>query len=469
MGRQEDEQSAGSGACWSRVVVLLCGLPGSGKSSLGRNVCELLSGKVLLRAIVFDDFGCQNAGEGNGGSTSSFSPTTWKAGRQAALEECERAMWQMKEEIKEKRKSDSFVLLVEDNFYLTSMRKKIFLWAENHSFGFVQLRLCTPLSACVSRNAQREGAERVPQFVISHMAENFEWPASFGTEIVEEKIKRGEEGKVPLPFLDKGGLKVFQGAGRKWEGSPACLTGSLMGTLTPDLQASAFSSFLEFLLSWDSASGNQVDDCAGCSKGSDSSPPALAPPSFIRSTDQSDLGDAETPSTTPTEILEKRLRQIVGGALENLPVPLKSQAARRWTKLKSLHLADFKARLRTLTGLPERPDSFGRKKGEEQLPGETKTEAVYTLPSALSSNPETDLHAEEVTTPKPAQTESVSPSDASNVKLSERQIEAKSKGDSREDAEELAFLIDEVSSNFLSACRHDIREIMMRNSSNTPP
>merc|ERR1719370_2591870 len=83
---------------------------------------------------------------------------------------------QLKESCLEVGKESNVTVLVDDNNYLSSMRKPWHRLARERSAGFCQILVQTSTEQAKTRNSMREAEERVPAFVIDSMADRLEPP-----------------------------------------------------------------------------------------------------------------------------------------------------------------------------------------------------------------------------------------------------------------------------------------------------
>lgn len=147
------------------TVVVLVGLPGSGKSTIARQLCETRQSSVH---IEYDAVAA---------SLSEVDDlAAWRRSRTVALEGL----------IKYLKESARLVVL-DDNFHLRSMRKAIYQICRNHAaigiviyFGVVFIE--TPVDLCLDRNAKRGGRNRVADDTITKMSAKLEPPDTSKSE-----------------------------------------------------------------------------------------------------------------------------------------------------------------------------------------------------------------------------------------------------------------------------------------------
>lgn len=199
------------------ALVVLCGLPGAGKTSLCRALAAHMETeqncKIACNHVCFDDVLQDMLTDGQG-----FSPELWRAGRQAALHRIQRLLaapphdWPTGASSAHLSAADLLhsdrnapgargirgqqaasttnglpspagmqqplrgVVLADDNNYYESMRQQLFRMAAAAGAACLQLHVaCSPATAA-ARNAARPAAHQVPPHVLQHMAEQFEPP-----------------------------------------------------------------------------------------------------------------------------------------------------------------------------------------------------------------------------------------------------------------------------------------------------
>ncbi|KDO27292.1 hypothetical protein SPRG_22201 [Saprolegnia parasitica CBS 223.65] len=134
------------------ALLLLCGLPGAGKSTFARAIADAASRTYEVRCISFDDvFAAHFAADGG-----SFAPQQWKAAVAAIYTEVESAL------AAASTSGKTHILLLDDNMYYRSMRKKSCSCVDSPDL-------------CRARNAARQSP--VPDVVFRRMHALFEPPS----------------------------------------------------------------------------------------------------------------------------------------------------------------------------------------------------------------------------------------------------------------------------------------------------
>lgn len=181
-------------------LVVLCGLPAVGKSSLVREVREASAGLGWrLSALCYDELIPEEAFlTGHVENDMGGMHTEWKQHRQAVLKRIEhflqslnsdhseppdvcniinKASWEkcVQDLFKASSKpSAPVVFLLDDNFYYPSMRSEVYQLARKYTLGFCQLFLTCDLETCLRRNQSR--ARPVPSEVMEEMERRLEPP-----------------------------------------------------------------------------------------------------------------------------------------------------------------------------------------------------------------------------------------------------------------------------------------------------
>eukprot|EP00439_Symbiodinium_sp_Y106_P051350 s100_g6.t2 len=150
-------------------LILVCGLPGSGKTSFSRDL--VVQGGLGAKWVHFcyDEVEQQMRSE-----QSKFDPEAWQQARAKVASDV-RSMLEVCSASEER-----VVIVLDDNMYYRSMRKRWYHLCREASCAYHQLFLQAPVDLCLERNKLRKPAAQVPDFSIQHMAEVFEWPPEAG-------------------------------------------------------------------------------------------------------------------------------------------------------------------------------------------------------------------------------------------------------------------------------------------------
>ncbi|OEU16190.1 hypothetical protein FRACYDRAFT_238778 [Fragilariopsis cylindrus CCMP1102] len=195
----------------STTVILLAGLPASGKSSLAQklrkqfdyhnNTCT--TDDCHRRRLIHIEYDVLEEDLLLLSSTEEYEETSnnddtcwknrrrdaWNQARQIAIEQMEKEM-QSETVINDdssSRRSTNTIILMDDNFHLRGMRKQIHRsllryqqqqqsTSLNMNLRFGTLYIKTPINICLERNRVRSGRRRVPDDVIIKMDAAFEPP-----------------------------------------------------------------------------------------------------------------------------------------------------------------------------------------------------------------------------------------------------------------------------------------------------
>ena len=209
-----DNKFAASGI----VVIVLCGLPACGKSSLAsafvasassgtRSSAESCAVVNLHHHVEYDHL--QDAqlqqqlellkqeadGEGDNDDDaknrddSSLLLIAWRQSRLVALHELGEILK------RESKTAKTSVILMDDNFYLQSMRKQVYQtsqkqaaattaaecsYGQQHGIYFGTVWIDTSVDTCLKRNHERCPQRAVPYHIIKRMSERFEAPGGRG-------------------------------------------------------------------------------------------------------------------------------------------------------------------------------------------------------------------------------------------------------------------------------------------------
>ena len=145
----------------NRLVVLLCGLPASGKTSTAREFAkqfrELQDRESMI--LSFDDRQVD---------PSEWDSTTFRASRSASLQ-C------LEFELDAAHPPDK-VFIVDDIMYLKSMRRQVYIIGRNRCVPVAVVSVEVDLPTALARNDQRPPQERVTQSAVVKIHSSFERP-----------------------------------------------------------------------------------------------------------------------------------------------------------------------------------------------------------------------------------------------------------------------------------------------------
>lgn len=129
------------------MILILIGLPGSGKSKFAKCLKRISNGVVYS----FDDYMQQNF------KGIRYDNVPWKMARKQFETRIQRDVCE----------NSNKVYIIDDNHYYNSMRKAYRELARQCQIGYLQIVLDTPLKKCIERNNTRQ--QMVPVQVIQRM------------------------------------------------------------------------------------------------------------------------------------------------------------------------------------------------------------------------------------------------------------------------------------------------------------
>ncbi|KAL9642728.1 hypothetical protein ABK040_009806 [Willaertia magna] len=151
----------------SITLMLLCGLPGVGKSTLSQILKEQLSSThrtSLFSYDFFEDLKYENQ--------NTFLPEIWRETRT----EIELKVKELIISLKKKSHNDGKpnIIILDDNFYYKSMRQTFVQLCQTYQIGHIQIILRTiDINICLERNRNRD--RKVEDNVIIEMNSKFEY------------------------------------------------------------------------------------------------------------------------------------------------------------------------------------------------------------------------------------------------------------------------------------------------------
>ncbi|KAK1747993.1 L-seryl-tRNA(Sec) kinase [Skeletonema marinoi] len=185
-------------------ILLFCGLPGSGKSTIARDVAHIYSKcggddrvgveddesmiTQMDRVVIIDyDVIAEQESSGAGYGISGSSQFTsddleaWRKSRITALDVLKNTLY---DHFSSSKKDDATLLVVmDDNFHLRSMRREVYracqdflVTAPDAIISFSIAYISAPLNVCLRRNDSREGKQHIPSHVITRMDATIEPP-----------------------------------------------------------------------------------------------------------------------------------------------------------------------------------------------------------------------------------------------------------------------------------------------------
>eukprot|EP00892_Ulva_mutabilis_P009820 jgi/Ulvmu1/720/UM010_0092.1 len=150
------------------VVLLLIGLPGSGKSTFARWLnAHLTSSNTEVHHVEYDLVWRHYM---HAHSVSYFNPQAWKSARTEAHKQVQQVAQDMSS------RGVSGFIVVDDNMFYRSMRKQVFLLARQSRCAFVQLYLETQLADALASNETRPASTQVHASVIERMSGALQQP-----------------------------------------------------------------------------------------------------------------------------------------------------------------------------------------------------------------------------------------------------------------------------------------------------
>lgn len=165
------------------MILVLCGLPGAGKSHWARRLQSFAPSsssrkegedEVRVRHVEFDavEAGLLREASKNDDDDDD-SLNIWHRARLRALEQAEGIL---REEAPERAASRRLVLVLDDNMYYASMRREAYQLAARHGVGYGCVHVATPLEVALAQNKARPPGQAVSEEVIRRMHTKLQVP-----------------------------------------------------------------------------------------------------------------------------------------------------------------------------------------------------------------------------------------------------------------------------------------------------
>ena len=190
-------------------LVVLCGLPGAGKSTLARAIIAEAPPHAAVVHVEFDAF--LERGE--------WSPEAWQKSRAAALDAVRSAL-----------RGSASIVVVDDNNYYASMRAELRRLAVAAGADYVLVWLCARLDVALARNAQRLTGS-LPAPVLASMAARMDAPEDADVRVDATETPGNAARRVlvyeparPLAGMSHGQAKTAQAPPESSEPSEAHAT-----------------------------------------------------------------------------------------------------------------------------------------------------------------------------------------------------------------------------------------------------
>ena len=153
----------------THMILLICGLPASGKSTLSRALTQAFQSDHWIVQHLEIDALYEHSFED---APPSFSPSHWKAARQQALDQTKTHLARVCSGSQQRS-----VLILDDNFYYKSMRKPFLRLTREFPLLVVVVVHCqASLPLLLLRNAARPPSRRVPDEAMHRISQRFEPP-----------------------------------------------------------------------------------------------------------------------------------------------------------------------------------------------------------------------------------------------------------------------------------------------------
>ena len=186
----------------SPLILLLCGLPGSGKTTLSRQLAKTMRTNGIPTEVLRFDAHEKKAYERS--KTSKFEPESWKSAREACFRAL-RDLMDEDEEDEEERKHRCVIL--DDTMHYKSMRREAYRYAREFRAAFVVVHVDVDEKECWERNSRREDGDvlKVPREAFERLKAAFDAPGKGGYDADEAFDKNYLVVKPPQKGSDVSG------------------------------------------------------------------------------------------------------------------------------------------------------------------------------------------------------------------------------------------------------------------------
>lgn len=181
-----------------RLLLVLTGLPGAGKTSAARALVDAATHELLRVArVTFDDVEREVARRAGSPAGDEHRLAVWRQARAESIRRVKRALRAPSGDDDAHAASDGAggaggagrgdgaprdtVVVVDDNMHLRSMRHALYCHCRDVGAAFLQVLLDVPLPVALARNEAREAPQRVPEHVVRRMSESLQPPRGDGT------------------------------------------------------------------------------------------------------------------------------------------------------------------------------------------------------------------------------------------------------------------------------------------------
>ena len=188
----------------SPLILLLCGLPGSGKTTLSRQLSKTMRTNGIPTEVLRFDAHEKKAYEES--KTSKFEPESWKNAREACFRALRDLMDEDEDEEDEEERKRRCVIL-DDTMHYKSMRREAYRYAREFRAAFVVVHVDVDEKECWERNSRREDGDvlKVPREAFERLKAAFDAPGKGGYDADEAFDKNYLAVKPPQKGSDVSG------------------------------------------------------------------------------------------------------------------------------------------------------------------------------------------------------------------------------------------------------------------------